>query len=100
MPPRAAPGDREAIEAALRSADRRALVRQCERLRIPRDRWQEVAALQWTYETLAVLQLATRLKAEAGNGRSSTREAIEAAARQLDVSAETVRTRMKRLPGS
>lgn len=98
MPPKASPGDREKVEAALGPAHRRALAALCGTLGVPRERWQEVAALQWAFETTATIRLAGELREEDGNGVTSARRAVERAARQLGVSPDTVRSRIERLP--
>lgn len=97
MPRRAEPGDREAVEAALGKANREALSRLCSTLGVSRARWQDVASLQWTFETVAVIRLAGQLRDLEENGVTSARGAIERAGRRLDVNPDTVRSRIERV---
>lgn len=89
MPPRARPGDRAAVEAALGARHLAALEGLCATLGVPRDRWQGVPALQVVFETAAAVRLAAEL--EGGDVR-----ALERAAGLLGLEPATVLTRVRR----
>lgn len=90
MPPRAEPGDRKKIEAALGSRLRGALRDLCSTLGVPPSRWQEVPSLERTFSTAAVVR-----RAAAYEGLSE-REALIRAAYNLDLSPDTILTRLHR----
>ena len=92
MPPRAAAGDRELIEAALGPELRLALHTLCRELGISPDRWPAVAALERVITTAAVRRLSRAIASSRG---LSERPAIEAAARSLGINPETARWRIE-----
>lgn len=94
MPPRARPGDREKIEAAL-GPQLGALRGLCDVLGVSPDRWQQVPALDALFTTVGVLRLA----AEQQRNGTSARCSIDRAAIALGVSADTAHDRIRRMSG-
>lgn len=96
MPPRAEPGDRERIEAALGPALRDALGALRGLYGVPADRWQRIPDLERLFSTAAAVRLAAQLREEDGNGVRSASESLERAAVALGLSPDTVRARLRR----
>lgn len=87
------PGRREAMEAALPLATRRALVEVCGALGIPVDRWHLVPAVSRPFEQAAAAYLAKKIETE--EGRSET-EAMSIAATRLGLAEGSVLSRGQR----
>ena len=79
MPRRAPIGNQHAIELALTEEQLTTLVQACRALRIPRNGWQEIDALNRIFSTLAIVNRATDREV-AGDAR---RDALTAAAIEL-----------------
>jgi hypothetical protein len=92
MPKRAAPGNRQRLEAAL-SCELRVALEQARELLNIHD-WR-VSPLAAPFQQCAVVLAAARLVAA---GESSEKDALDAAAISLGISPDTVRSRSRRWP--
>lgn len=96
MPPRAEPGDREKIEAALGPALRAALRTLRGILGVPAAGWQRIPDLDRLFSTAAAVRLAAQLREEEENGVRTATEALERASIALGLSPDTVHARLRR----
>lgn len=93
MPPRAAQGDRDAIEEALGPEGRAALAWVCDALGVDHERWMDVPALERVFTPAAVARLAAELVEEG----ASARAAVEEASIQVGAEPDTQTSRLRRV---
>jgi len=84
-----------AIEAALSPVQRAALAELCNLFAIPLDRWIAVGPLRQVFETAAAVRLAEELRINEG---AAAEDARARAALRLEVSPDTIKTRLNRWP--
>ena len=95
MPRRSPPPERLGCEAALTDTDLIALRDQASTLGVAPDGWHLVPSMATLWGTIATLRLAEKLRELHG---LSQEQAQAWAAEKLSLSAETIRTRLKRWP--